>query len=435
MRASAGRLPIGNDWRVSHTDVERGGLGEFAKAHALAPADTSKLPTDGGLLGENDLRAGAAVTGTLPGGEPGTLCHLTYTYRSDDTTHTVERTAAVMRVAESIGFAPYLASAGARGIALGVKVRQLDGGAKVRVAEGVNDAWLAELFSPAFSEWLARSPDDFDWELANGVLCASRRGHLTTEADLARLCSDAAHIATTVREECLEEVDTGDARRSAAKTPKAKRQDVLVNSILARTTFDHPPADVSSSRPQFRHVVTSHPATYLSALFRTLLWMIAVNVIGGGIYGLLLNLPNPGQAVLIYQAFLFVVIGFFVLRSQINGTSEKLAAEGFWQQYARERSLTSEDPSTFAATHAKANLPGTPKRVLTGVFAGVPASLIVTGDGLKRGDSIALVGGETGPTATADLDFSAPGASAAALDAYAEQLAGELRAGAAAPTT
>ena len=152
-----------------------------------------------------------------------------------------------------------------------------------------------------------------------------------------------------------------------------------------------------------------------------------MNVIGGGIFGLLLNLPNPGQAVLIYQAFLFVVIGFFVLRSQINGTSQKLAAEGFWQQYARERSLTFEDPSTFAATHAKANLPGTPKRVLTGVFAGVPGSLMVTGDGLKRGDSIALVGGETGPIATADLDVSAPGASAAALDAYAEQLAGELR--------
>ena len=131
--------------------------------------------------------------------------------------------------------------------------------AKLRVAEGVNDAWLTELFSPAFSEWLARSPDDFDWELANGVLCASRRGHLIADADLARLCSDAAHIATAIREECLEEVDSGEAKRSAAKTPKAKRQDVLVNSILERTTFDHPPADVSSSRPQFRHVVTSHP--------------------------------------------------------------------------------------------------------------------------------------------------------------------------------
>ena len=421
---------------MSATDVERGGLAEFAKAHGLGPADTSKLPTDGGLLGHNDLRVGAAVAGALPGGEPGALCHLTYTYRSDDTTHTVERTAAILRVPESIGFAPYLGSTALTGGGIGVAAgfRELDGGAKVRVAEGVNDAWLTELFSPAFSEWLARSPDDFDWELANGVLCASRRGHLITEADLVQLCSDAAHIATTIREECLEEVDSGEAKRSAAKTPKAKRQDVLVNSILERTTFDHPPADVSSSRPQFRHVVTRHPATYLNALFRTVLWVIGVNVIGGGIYGLLLNLPNPGQAVLIYQAFLFVVIGFFVLRSQINGTSEKLAAEGFWQQYARERSLTSEDPSTFAATHAKANLPGAPKRVLTGVFAGVPGSLMVTGDGLKRGDSIALVGGETGPIATADLDFSAPGASAAALDAYAEQLAGQLRAGASGQT-
>ena len=49
---------------------------------------------------------------------------------------------------------------------------------------------------------------------------------------------------------------------------------------------------------------------------------------------------------------------------------------------------------------------------------------MVTGDGFKRGDSIALVAGPTGPVASADFDVSAPGASAKALDAYAARLAG-----------
>jgi hypothetical protein len=152
-----------------------------------------------------------------------------------------------------------------------------------------------------------------------------------------------------------------------------------------------------------------------------------VNIIGGGIYGLLLNFSNPGLAVLIYQVILFVIIGFFVLRSQINGTSQQLAAEGFWQQYAKQRGLRFEDPATFAATHAKAELPGNPVRVMTGTFDGIPGSLLVTGEGSKRGDSIVLVAGESGPTATAEFDVSAPGPSAKALDQYAADLVLDLK--------
>ena len=81
----------------------------------------------------------------------------------------------------------------------------------------------------------------------------------------------------------------------------------------------------------------------------TLACMLVVNVIGGGIFGLLLNLPSPGRAVLIFELCLFAIIGFFVLRSQINGTSQKLAIEGFWREYARTRGLRLEDPSAFAA--------------------------------------------------------------------------------------
>lgn len=406
-----------------------GPLAEFAQAHGLEFGHAVELPADGTLLTEDDLTVGDAATGALPGGEPGTLCHLTYTYRSNDTTHTARRTAAVVRVPESIGFAPYL-SAGAplRSLAYRAssKTVKLDGGGSVRAAEGIDEAWLTELLSPAFAEWLARSPDGFEWELADGVLCASSEGHLTKESELVRLCEDAAHIAATVREECLEEVDSGGARRSAARR-KRDAEAAMAARMLAGTTFQTPPKDVASTAPQFRHHLARHPSTYFVALFMTGAWMLAINVIGGGIFGLLLNLPNPGLAVLVFELSLLAIVGFLCVRHQINSMASRLAHEGFWREYASGRGLRAEDPATFAATHAKAELPGAPERVLAGNLAGVDGALIVTGTGLKRGDSIAIVAGPEGPVASADLEVSAPGISAAALDFYVERLAGELR--------
>lgn len=410
---------------MSAGDVRGAALIEFADGNGLQFARSAELPSNGGLLERSGLSQRGAATGELPGGEQGTIAYLTYTYRSDDTTHTVERTAVVLRVPESIGFAPYLGSANTG--APGTKSVPLDGGDSLRADDGVNDEWLTELLSPAFTEWLNRSSDDFSWELAGGVLCASRDGFVNDQNQLARLCTDAAHIAATVREECLEEVDTGEAARTASKPKAPDGRARFAAAVLDRTTFDKPPADVAAARGQFRQLTVRHPSTYLVSLARTLGWMLAANLIGGGIYGLLLNLPNPGRAVLIFQIVLFVLIGYFVLRNQINGTSAKLAEEGFWREYARTRDLRFEEPAAFAAQHAKAGLPGTPVRVLTGAFDGVSGSLLVTGDGLKRGASIALVGGPDGPIATADLDFSAPGASAAALDDYAKRLAAQLR--------
>lgn len=406
-----------------------GALEEFAGAHGLVYAERLDLPTSGDLLSEDDLSVRGAAAGILAGSERGALCYLHYTERSNDTTHERNRTAAVLRVPESIGFVPYLGTARMGSANHLVKSIELDGGGSLRVDQGANDAWLRELLSPAFSQWLRRNPDDFEWELADGVLCASREGHLRDPAALAALCADAAHIATTVREECLEEVETGEAKRSAAKSQsREKARDRLVDTLISRTTFANPPADVGSTRPQFREQLLRHPSTYVIALWMTLAIMLAVNIVGAGIYGLLLNLGNPGRAVIVYQVILFAIVAPLVLRSQVNGLSAELASRGFWREYMRTRQLTEEDPSLFAATHAKADLPGAPKRVMSGLLGGVDGALMLTGDGDKRGDVIALVAGETGPTAAASFDVSAPGPSTAALDGYVTRLASELRA-------
>jgi hypothetical protein len=398
-------------------------LDDFASVHGLTAAGGSGLPSEGELLGRDNLVVHAAVHGQLPGDEPGTVAHLSYTYRSNDTTHTAEKTAVVLRVPESIGFAPYLGS----GVALGTKSVELEGGGSVRAADGVNEAWLREVFSPALSDWLQRSPDDFEWELSNGVLCVSRDGYLTKDDDLARLCTDAAHLASTIREQSLQEVDSGQAKRTAAKR-KEDGEATLVRLMLPLVKFDQPPADVVAAKPRFHELVVRHPSTYFVAAFMTIAIALGVNVIGGGIFGLLLNLPNPGRAVLIFEAIVITVVGFFTFRAHIRGRTATLAKEAFWAEYARSRRLRVEDPLSFAATHARAELPGTPVRVMSGSFGGVEGALMITGDGFKRGDSIALVAGEQGPVASADFEVSAPGVSAAALDSYAAKLAAELRA-------
>ena len=65
--------------------------------------------------------------------------------------------------------------------------------------------------------------------------------------------------------------------------------------------------------------------------------------------------------------------------------------------------------------------------MFTGVIDGVSGSLMPPADGFTRGDQIALVGGEDGPTAVVPLVVSAPGIWRKDLDANAKQLAGQLR--------
>jgi hypothetical protein len=120
------------------------------------------------------------------------------------------------------------------------------------------------------------------------------------------------------------------------------------------------------------------------------------------------------------------VVGWFTFRHQVRSRTAMLSTEAFWAEYARSHGLRNEDPLRFAATHAKADLPGTPVRVLSGRLGSVEGALMITGDGFKRGDAIALVAGDTGPVASADFEVSAPGISAGALDSYAAKLAAEL---------
>lgn len=399
--------------------TDGGKLRAFAEAHGLTPGTGGELPMTGSLLSVGDLDLDGAANGELPGGETGVVLTCTWETRSSDSTTTHRRTAVVIRLPESIGYAPYLRIANLFGFpsgAGGLHTFEPVEGVRVVVAEGIDEGWLTELFSPAFCEWLQRSPDDFGVELDSGVLVVAREGHLYGEEKLTQLCEDGARIAAEIRAEALEEVAAGGG--AVARSTPPDRRTAAALGLIGALGLDAAPANVATALPVAQSHARRAPETIRSTIVGTVVIMLIVNVIGGGIYGLLLSVGDPRINVLIFQALLLLVIGPLRYRYVTNDIAKKAAAEAFWQGYEGERELREVDPLRFAAEHAEAGLPGKPIRVLEGAFGGVPGHVMLTGEGRQRGDRIALVRGPRGPTAVTELNLSAPGASTAALDEH-----------------
>lgn len=144
---------------------------------------------------------------------------------------------------------------------------------------GTDENWQAQLFSPALLDWLARSEDDFGFELANAVLVAGRSEYLNSEAEPTAPCEDAAHLAAAIREEAEEAGDTGGAGARAARDPDAT--DPKMEAALARVELD-PPEHLTAAEGAFR---SDARGTLGSALYSL-----------GLAIGLILVLDVPGVA-------------------------------------------------------------------------------------------------------------------------------------------
>jgi hypothetical protein len=409
---------------------QKGAIGRFAKAHGLQFTESIELPRQGELLSRTNLRMAGVATGKLPGGEEGTLAHLSYTEKSGDSTRTRELTAVVTRVPETIGFAPYLASGNRYKLGAETHSIRLPGNAGTMTADnGIDASWLAELLSPALADWLSRNPEGFEFELSNGVLCVSQDRYLQPPRELRSLCEDAAHLARALRSEALEEVETGGERRTAAKAGQRERiRQKLIESLLPLVSFAEPPANVSEAKNAFHSAVSRRPGPYLKGTLRGIAYAIGVNVIGGGIFGLLLNLPRPGIAVIVFEVLVLAITVPKGIRTVIENRASWCGVEAFYRSYAAQRKLRFEDPLPFAAAHARAHLPGKPDRVMSGTLpGGTDGSLVLSGDGSKRDDWIALVSAKGGPAAITELDAPAPGVSSKLLDEYCELLAQDLQ--------
>ena len=262
-----------------------------------------------------------------------------------------------------------------------------------------------------------------EFELANGVLCCGREGYVTDSASLTSICEDAAHLAGAIRQESVEEVGGGGSV-DAAKDPDAA--DPAMERALAKVKTD-PPEYLTAALPAYRSYARRAGGTFFSALKRAVLLTLALNVPGAAIP--IVTITQGAYAVLaVVEGALLAIIFFFMFRGKVRGDSRKYAEEDFFRSYAAKRGLTLEEPLRFAATHAEAKLPFKPDRVMSGPLpGGGEGSLVLSGDGDKRSDRIAVVLGPQGPVAEAGLESEAPGLSTKDLDTYFEQLAGEAR--------
>lgn len=413
------------------------GLEAFAAANGLTFASSASLPSDGALLSEGGDVEGA-VTGTLPGGLGGTLARYHYTTTSTDsdghtTTHHHRLTIVVSRVPESIGFAPYLAYRGP-GSSMGVDMGQ--GAKRVKMVEdavkngrayafdGTDEGWLTELFSPALLDWLGRSPAGFGFELSGGVLCVARDDFIDGGRELTGLCTDAAHVAEAVRKESIEEVDTGGAARSGAKSHAL---DPKLAASVEEVVGDDVPDHLGATTGEFKGHLYSSPGTYGTALLWALVVAAILNVF---LLAITINLvvANQYTGLIIFEAALIGICFIFALRWRVRDQAKQLDPEAFFRGYARSRHLELVDPLQFAATHAEAKLPFKPDRVFTGALPGGSGdeALALKGDGTTREDAIAVVAGPTGPIAFAELTATAPGLSVANLDEYSAALSKQL---------
>jgi hypothetical protein len=296
-------------------------------------------------------------------------------------------------------------------------------GARAYAYGGTSESWLAQLLSPALAEWLARSDDNFGFELANGVLCSGRDGYLSDATTLKTVCEEAAHLVGALREESLEEVGSDGGKSDAARDPDAN--DPRLEAALARVRTGSP-ADILAARGAFSAYLLRSPATIWGALRFALALALLLNVPG---VALPITLIAEHQYALLAAIEIAVValVFFFSFRSRIRKNSVRYAAEAFFRAYARDRKLRLEEPLPFAAAHAEAKLPFKPDRVFTGTLpGGADGSLILSGDGSKRSDRIAVVAGPNGPLAEAELESDTPVLSSEDLDVYAELLVGEI---------
>jgi hypothetical protein len=414
-------------------------LEKFAAVHGLTHSKSTSLPQQGNLLTRGGSVEGA-VKGELPGGIEGTLAHYTYTYTTTDsdnntTTHHRFFTIVVTAIPESIGFMPSLGFVGAESEMSGIggtldEVVKVDlggdkglDGARCYRYKGASENWTQQLLSPALLDWLARSESDLGFELANGVLCVSRKSYLEDPAAMQALCEEAAHLTAAIRSESEEESDTGGAESHAAKDPKAL--DPEMEAALAAVTVP-PPTSTVSATSSFAHHLRS-PATFFWALGKAMLIALVLNIPGIAIPILLIVAGNYALLAAI-EAVLIGVLVFFIFRKRVREGSKQYASEAFFRAYASSRGMTLEEPLHFAATHAEAKLPFRPDHVLAGPLpGGGEGCLCILGSGDKRADRIAVVAGPSGPVAESELEAEPQGLSTKDLDTYLEQLAGEAR--------
>jgi hypothetical protein len=206
--------------------AESGAMQGYAGARRLTYSPSGTLVESTPLLSAGSSRQTQDVmTGLLPGGLQGTLAHYTFYVRHSSGQQgsqrvPYEQTVVIALLPET---APrvrrLLCHGGTRLSQANLFGLDLSGDAEVelesaalneryriRTGSGQDQAWLRELFTPVFIDWLASSAvKGFSFELVDGLLCVSVSERFDTPTDLDWLCGAAAYVAGRLRAEVAEE--------------------------------------------------------------------------------------------------------------------------------------------------------------------------------------------------------------------------------------
>ncbi len=213
-------------WLMASGRAESDFFKTYAGGHGLQLEEgRGSLPPMTPLLQRGDRRyTNRKLSGTLPGGQPGTLA--LYTYEESSTDSNGNRTTTYMHFtvmcAELGEFAPFMHELYAQ---RRVGFRFLDGAEDVfRKRQRVehesevvdkryeifcgaqDDMNLArQVLSPQFLVWLSEhSPEAFAFECVAGMLVCNVKGHKKSAAELDEFCQGASAVAKRLHEEAIE---------------------------------------------------------------------------------------------------------------------------------------------------------------------------------------------------------------------------------------
>ncbi|MGI8462152.1 MAG: hypothetical protein ACR2OC_11060 [Solirubrobacterales bacterium] len=212
-------------WLMASSRAQEDFFNSYAQGRGLVRQGRGDLGPLTPLLCRGDDRyATERISGTLPGGEPGTLAHYTYEEihtdsEGDRTTTYINFTVVVCQVAESAAKVRELICQRRFGFRfmdgfedsfrtkkrIEVESEAMDKRFETFADPGTDPVWLRQLFEPSFIVWLAeQAPESFAFELVAGNLVTNVKGHADSAAELDAICEASSVVARRLREEALE---------------------------------------------------------------------------------------------------------------------------------------------------------------------------------------------------------------------------------------
>ena len=392
-------------------------LKQYAERHGLSYETGRRVPLLGGLIDTTEA-SDHALSGTLPGGLEGTIALLSWP--ADDAGDAASETVAITRIPESIAFIPKLYcrdaayrrtrsyTLGAAGYESNYRDTAFESEAvnrtwAVQVAADQDEGWLRELFIPTFLDWLGqRSPKDFSFALVEGTLSCGVEGDVDDPQGLDRLCELAAHIASRIRTESLEEERPAVAFWEPLPPPRETEKRRLADAAVTRLDWDEPPADLISAARAYRGVARHGRGVWGRAI-----------LLGGGVGLLVVVVTLPfaflfgfadfgafgAVAYSVTMAALAIGLGgwltWVAYRSQVQRRALLYGQRAFVHEYAASRDLRLEDEREFHARFLHLDLPGPARSVMFGRPAGVDRDtrLLLCSDpsGASAGFEVAVV--------------------------------------------